>query len=166
LVMSHAQPTGIWFPHTPTPVAIRYPMQKTPNVAALEVIVNATHHQRGAGCSTTPEIRSVNQLKLRRWRTSGTRASCCCASLISGTVGAASMTKLRIADSRPLLALQNRKSRVENLSCWFLLKTCDPNVFRVRHLGVWITNAREITDSWDDVQIIEDSVIPILLFHF
>ena len=41
----------------------------------LAVIVNVTHHQRGAGCSTTPEIRSVSQLKFRLFRTSGGRAS-------------------------------------------------------------------------------------------
>src|SRR4029453_2733207 len=67
-------------------------MQKSPKVAMLEVMANATHHQRGAGCSTTPEIRSVNQLKLRRCSTSGTRVSCCSGSLIvSGAVGAPSM---------------------------------------------------------------------------
>ena len=38
-------------------------------------MVNMTHHQRGARSSTTPEIRSVSQLKLRRFKTSGTRAS-------------------------------------------------------------------------------------------
>src|SRR5258705_9076566 len=50
-------------------------MQKSPKVAMLEVMAKATHHQRGAGCSTTPEIRSVSQLKFRLFRTSGGRAS-------------------------------------------------------------------------------------------
>ena len=99
LVIPQAHPTGMLFPHVPTPVEIRYPMQKSPKVAALPVIVNATHHQRGAGCSTTPEMRSVSQLKLRRCRTSGTRAICRSASLIvSGAVGAASMFRLPTAD--------------------------------------------------------------------
>src|SRR5206468_11706404 len=67
-------------------------MQKSPKVAMLEVMAKATHHQRGAGCSTTPEIRSVNQLKLRRCSTSGTRVSSSAASLIvSGAVGTPSM---------------------------------------------------------------------------
>src|SRR5437762_12636855 len=67
-------------------------MQKSPKVAMLEVMAKATHHQRGAGCSTTPEIRSVNQLKLRRCSTSGTRVSSGSASLIvSGAVGAPSI---------------------------------------------------------------------------
>src|SRR6267143_92533 len=67
-------------------------MQKRPEVAMLEVMAKATHHQRGAVCSTTPDIRSGNQLKLRRCSTSGTRVSCCSASLIvSGAVGAPSM---------------------------------------------------------------------------
>jgi hypothetical protein len=38
-------------------------------------MVKATHHQRGAGFSTTPEIRSVSQLKLRLFKTSGTGTS-------------------------------------------------------------------------------------------
>src|SRR5438874_11751212 len=99
-------------------------MQKSPKVAALEVIVNVTHHHRGAGCSTTPEMRSVNQLKLRRCNTSGIRASGCCtavdasASMISGAVGVWSIRKLQIADcrlqmgeDRQLLdrAIENRK---------------------------------------------------------
>src|SRR5581483_1850228 len=67
-------------------------MQKSPKVATLEVMAKATHHQRGAGCSTTPEIRSVNQLKLRRCRTSGTRVMCCsAASTVSGAAGAPSI---------------------------------------------------------------------------
>src|SRR6266487_3295873 len=91
-VMSQAHPTGMLFPQVPTPVEIWYPRQNRPKVATLPVIVKATHHQRGAGCSTTPEIRSVSQLKLRLFKTSGTRASGRSSSLIiSGAVGAASM---------------------------------------------------------------------------
>src|SRR5262245_3108922 len=67
-------------------------MQKRPKDATLAVMVKATHHHRGAGCSTTPEIRSVSQLKLRRCRTSGTRAiSCSASSIISGDVDAPSI---------------------------------------------------------------------------
>jgi hypothetical protein len=61
------------------------------------VMVNMTHHQRGAGCSTTPEILSVIQLKFRRFSTSGTRASGrsgetdASPPIISGTVDASSM---------------------------------------------------------------------------
>ena len=139
-------------------------MQKSPKVATLAVMVKATHHQRGAGCSTTPEIRSVSQLKLRRCRTSGTRAICCSASLIvSGAVGAPSMLYAKI-DLRP--CAQTKCLCSCSSFRQFLLKTCDPDVFRVGHFRVWIANAREITDSWDDVQIVEDPVIPILLFHF
>src|SRR4051794_36629842 len=47
-------------------------MQKRPKVAALAVIAKHTHHHRGAGCSITPEIRCVSQLKLRWFKTSGT----------------------------------------------------------------------------------------------
>src|SRR5437764_12423823 len=56
-------------------------------------MVKATHHQRGAGFSTTPEIRSVSQLKLRLFKTSGIRATEVAASpvIVSGTVGDASI---------------------------------------------------------------------------
>ena len=43
--------------------------------AIVPVMVKQTHHQRGARPSTTPEMRSVIQLKLRRFSTSGMRAS-------------------------------------------------------------------------------------------
>src|SRR5436309_2430557 len=154
-------------------------MQKSPKVAMLEVMVKATHHQRGAGCSTTPEIRSVSQLKLRRFRTSGMRAICRSASLISG---AACVASIKTMEHRPVacapkgdvprcLAKQatclfgaQTGCLCSDSSCGFLLKTCDAYIRRVRHLRVWIANAREITDPWDDVQIVENSVIPILLF--
>src|SRR6266403_940334 len=61
-------------------------MQKSPNVAALAVIAKITHHQRGAGCSMTPEIRCVSQLKLRRFNTSGTCVILRSASWTSSTV--------------------------------------------------------------------------------
>src|SRR4051794_36391167 len=72
-------------------------MQKRPIEAIAEVMVNMTHHQRGAGCSTTPEILSVIQLKFRRFSTSGTRTSGrsvvadASPSIISGAVDALSM---------------------------------------------------------------------------
>src|SRR5436190_9737953 len=138
------------FPHVPTPVEIRYPMQKSPNVAALAVMVNATHHQRGAGCSTTPEMRSVSQLKLRRFKTSGALAICRSASLISGAAGAASMIKL------PIATIANRKSKIENSSFRYLLhQACDFDVLGVRHLWIGVADPREITGSCDDVQIIK-----------
>src|SRR3954468_20180602 len=61
-------------------------MQKRPKVAALAVTAKHTHHQRGAGCSITPEMRSVSQLKLRRFNTSGTWTIRRSASWTSGAV--------------------------------------------------------------------------------
>src|SRR5512132_2074201 len=61
-------------------------MQKRPKVAALAVMVKITHHQRGADCSTTSEMRCVSQLKLRRFKTSGTCAIRRSASWTSGVV--------------------------------------------------------------------------------
>ena len=40
-----------------------------------DVIAKQTHHQRGAGSSTTPLMRSVTQRKFRRFKISGTRSS-------------------------------------------------------------------------------------------
>src|SRR6266699_3856864 len=100
------------------PVEIRSPIQKSPNVATLEVIVKATHHQRGARSSTTPEIRSVSQLKLRRFRTSGARWICRSAFSIVSCGGAApSMVKLPNSSFRYLLH-----------------QACDSDILRVRHL--------------------------------
>src|SRR5215211_565314 len=45
--------------------------------AIIALTTNETHHQRGAGPSITPEMRSVIQLKFRLFRTSGTRESLC-----------------------------------------------------------------------------------------
>src|SRR4029453_18949806 len=108
------------------------------------VIVKATHHQRGAGCSTTPEILSVSQLKLRLFKTSGTCASGCSASLIiSGAVAPASI-KLR----------------------WFLLEACDADVSRVRLFRIGVANPREVACSRIHVQILEQPITAVLRFHF
>src|SRR5690349_10052543 len=50
-------------------------MQSRPKSARADVVAKATHHHRGVGFSTAPEIRLVTQSKLRLFRTSGTRAS-------------------------------------------------------------------------------------------
>src|SRR5438094_9274235 len=81
-------------------------MQKSPKVAVLAVMAKATHHQRGAGCYTTPEIRPVNQLKLRRCSTSGTRVSCSASSIVSGAVGAPSIPYVTLV-LIPALSLQH-----------------------------------------------------------
>src|SRR4029077_932881 len=131
-------------------------------------MVNATHHQRGAGCSTTPEMRSVSQLKLRRFKTSGALAICRSASLIYGVAGTASMIKSPIANCQlPIATIANRKSKIENSSFRYLLRqACGSDVLGVRHLWIWIADAREIAGSGDDVQVIEQAIIAILFFHF
>src|SRR4051794_12747391 len=50
-------------------------MHSKPKSARPDVVANATHHQRGVGFSTAPEIRLVTQSKLRLLSTNGTRAS-------------------------------------------------------------------------------------------
>src|SRR5919106_4522299 len=80
-------------------------------------MVKATHHQRGAGCSTTPEIRSVSQLKLRLFKTSGARAIERSASfIVSGAVGAASISncQLPIANCRLPKASRRAESNIDD----------------------------------------------------
>ena len=51
LVMSNAHATGMFEPHTPTPVEIRYVAASTPPVSSDAEIRNAGHHQYGCGFS-------------------------------------------------------------------------------------------------------------------
>src|SRR5581483_566367 len=120
-VMAQAQPTGIWFPQVPTPVEIKYPIQNSPKLAMLAVIAKQTHQQRGAGCSTTPEMRSVSQLKLRRFKTSGTRLTWRAASWMAGCGAAPSIITIPTNPSErfvPPAPIQNQKRRMENSSLW------------------------------------------------
>src|SRR5438046_9729969 len=105
-------------------------------------MVNVSHDLRVSGCSTTPEMRSVRQLILRRFKTSGALAICRSASLISGAAGAASMIKLPIADCQlPIATIANRKSKIENSSFRYLLhQACDSDVLGVRHLWIGVAD--------------------------
>src|SRR5882724_3128022 len=92
-------------------------------------MVKVTHHQRGAGCSTTPEILSVSQLKLRLFSTNGTRASgrsteaAASLSITSGAVGAPSIVRHSGASSPVWVAHASRvlakPSRVRELFLCF-----------------------------------------------
>src|SRR5689334_11732670 len=62
LVMSQAQPTVLFSPHTPTPFEIWYPMQNNPTSAMAEHGRKASHHQMGVGASTMTDTFSVIQL--------------------------------------------------------------------------------------------------------
>src|SRR5881409_1563315 len=83
-------------------------MQKSPKVAVLAVMVKATHHQRGAGCSTTSEMRSVSQLKLRRFNTSGT---CAIRRSASWTSGAAADAPSILNRATPVISRHGLRSR-------------------------------------------------------
>src|SRR5438067_13623226 len=91
-------------------------MQNKPIEAITEVTANATHHHRDAACSTTPEILSVIQLKFRRFRTNGTRASGRSAetdaspSIMSGTVDALSISYPGSAGASPAGELNAQSS--------------------------------------------------------
>src|SRR5712671_1603204 len=82
-------------------------MQVKPQAAIAEVMAKATHHQRGVGFSTAPEIRFVTQSKFRLFRTSGTRASGgateaeASARITSGAVGAPSILESALRSCYP-----------------------------------------------------------------
>src|SRR6476659_3006934 len=84
-------------------------MPNRPNVAMLAVVMKHTHHHRGAGCSMTPEIRCVSQLKLRRFRTSGTCVIRRSASCTSGAVADAPSILNRATPVMPRPGLQCRR---------------------------------------------------------
>src|SRR5207302_8155735 len=129
-------------------------------------MVKQTHHQRGAGFSTTPEIRSVSQLKLRRFKTRGGRASGCSTEvaasplITSGAVGAES-----ISDNEHRLPSLCSGPR-STISSRLFLRTCYADVLRIRHFWIWIADAREITRARIHIQIFEQPIIAILLLHF
>src|ERR1700730_10200366 len=105
----------------------------------LPVIVNVTHHQRGARCSTTPEIRSVSQLKLRLFRTSGTRASLvtevdASSRIASGAVGSVSIVS---QDRQGLRSTTSFCSRL-------FLRAGNADAMRVWHSWIGIANTGEI----------------------
>src|SRR6266478_4556967 len=83
-------------------------MQKRPKVAALAVMAKHTHHHRGEGCSTTPEMRSVSQSKLRRFRTSGT---CAIRRSATWTSGAAAGAPSILDCATPVMSRHGSRSR-------------------------------------------------------
>src|SRR5262249_29795187 len=95
-------------------------MQKMPKVAALAVMAKITHHQRGAGCSTTSEMRPVSQLKFRRFKTSGTCAIRCLASstLSGAAAGAPSMSYVVLTPVPPRPHLQSQYPWRQACSDW------------------------------------------------
>src|SRR5919198_921614 len=58
LVMSNAQPTGMFEPHTPTPVEIKYVAPSPPPTNSDDVMRTAAHHQPGGGRWVPPPISS------------------------------------------------------------------------------------------------------------
>ena len=61
LVMSNAHATGMFEPHTPTPVEIRYVAASTPPHSSDDVMRNAGHHQPGCGFSVISLICSESE---------------------------------------------------------------------------------------------------------
>ena len=57
-VMSNAQFTGLFDPHTPTPVEIRYEHASTPPTRSDAEMRNAGHHQYGCGFSVISALLS------------------------------------------------------------------------------------------------------------
>src|SRR5689334_786118 len=106
-------------------------MQNNPIIAIDAVIVKQTHHQRGARSSTTPEMRSVIQLKLRRFSTNGTRAS----------------GRATLEDASPLItsgAVGVSSIRALYLFM-FLPRTSHADIGGVRHFRIRIAESGQIT---------------------
>src|SRR5689334_3341760 len=143
-----------------------------PKAAIPLVIAKATHHQRGVGFSTALETRFVTHAKLRRFRTSGTRASrglteveaspamtACAVSELSLSISPSSVT------SGFMVALLCRLCfgcfaavrlwRVHRL----VLQARDRDLARVRHPWIWVANSRQITGPRSYVQVIEHPII-------
>ena len=150
------------------------------------VIANATHHQRGAGFSTAPEMRLVIQPKLRLFRTSGTRASGrsteaeASPAITSGAVVAPSIYDYLASESR--LCASRRCCEVftvldaavsRSTSLRSVLRSCslshasssearDRDRSGIRHFRIRIANPREITRARFHIQIFEQPVIAVL----
>src|SRR5438105_15687291 len=75
LVMSNAQFTGLFDPHTPTPVEIRYVAASTPPRSRADVVRNAGHHQDGWPFSVTSPIWAESVSKSVGPQTSGMRGN-------------------------------------------------------------------------------------------
>src|SRR5215471_18925322 len=74
-VMSNAHATGMFEPHTPTPVEIRYVAASTPPIKSDEVMRNAGHHQYGCGFSVISLISAESDSNDPGPHTSGMRGS-------------------------------------------------------------------------------------------
>src|SRR5438876_4957470 len=128
-------------------------------------MVKQTHHQRGAGFSTTPEIRSVSQLKLRRFKTRGGRASGCSTEVAASpliTSGAVHAESISNNEHRLPSLFDGPRSTI---SSRLFLRTCYADVLRSRHFWIRIADAREITRPRIHIQIFEQSIIAVLPFH-
>src|SRR5438067_4266901 len=98
-------------------------MRTPPMVAVMAKVI---HHHFGARFSTAPEIRSVSQAKLRRFKTNGCRANGrstaveASSSITSWAVVAASINVFSIVDLRFAIAgsrrgqIANRKLQIAN----------------------------------------------------
>src|SRR6266536_442765 len=120
------------------------------------------HHSGDSPCQPT-EVALVQDQRHARERPLGffdhLRRCWCCVHI-----------KSRIADCglghNAAPRIENRKSKIENSLCWFLLEACDTDVCRVRHFRIRVANTRQITRSRIDVQIFEQAIIAVLHFHF
>src|SRR2546421_11834748 len=110
-------------------------------------MVKQTHHQRGAGPSTTPEIRSVIQLKLRLFNTNGVRSS--------GRSTPAEASLRITSDAVGVSFIVSSRST----SSFFFRRRGDADVTSVRHFRIRIPNPAEITRPRFYVQIIKQPII-------
>src|SRR5438105_6401466 len=137
--------------------------------AIIVATANATHHHLGARSSTAPAIRSVSQLKLRLFNTSGTRASGrstevdASAAITSGAAVAPSTLRflLRVQRSFVVLLIIVLRPRL-----FVFLRTGHTDLAGIGHLWIRIANSGQVTHARVDVQIFQQPVVPILLLVF
>ena len=75
LVISKAQATGTFDPHTPTPVEMRYVAARMPPISRADEITNAGHHHAGCGRSVISPISADSESYVPGPHTSGMRGS-------------------------------------------------------------------------------------------
>src|SRR5215213_10231957 len=137
--------------------------------ATIAEIANETHHQRGAGPSITPEIRSVIQLKFRLLRTSGTRASGrsteaeASSRITSGAVVAPSTLRFLVRVQDAFAVLLEVVFALARVNVLFRCRARHADLVRVRHLGIRIPNSREVAHARVHIQVFEQAVVAVLL---
>src|SRR5947209_7405399 len=139
--------------------------------ATIADTANTTHHQRGVGSSITPEMRCVIQPKLRLLRTSGTRASGrsteaeASPRITSGAVVAPSTLRFLVRVQHAFVVLLEIVFALARVNVLFRRGAGYADSFRVGHLRIRVTDPRQVAHTRVHIQVFEQAVVAVLLFH-